>query len=151
MGFEWFSVFGQKIFRRKKTSISKKYFLSELKKKVGYSFCVEFSNLSIHEVFRTFWAREPCGIHWIKKTSPKLKDSCPPKIWPWCTCTYYTHLECHVLKKLPGNGTFRMRSKSSNFFSSQLQKLRKLANFYKIVFFFFGKKLLSHPGNKFDL
>ena len=38
-----------------KGSSSKKYFLSELRKKLGYSFDVESSNLLIYDVFNTFW------------------------------------------------------------------------------------------------
>ena len=37
-------------------SSSKKYFLSELRKKFGYSFDVKIHDLSIYDVFRTIWA-----------------------------------------------------------------------------------------------
>ena len=43
-----------------------KIFFPKLKKKSGYSFDAKIYVLSIYDVSRTFWAREPYGIHWTK-------------------------------------------------------------------------------------
>ena len=54
---------------------SKKYFLSELRKILGYSYDVKSSNLSIYEVFRTIGApqiRFPDLASFISPNCPKL-------------------------------------------------------------------------------
>ena len=54
--FQYFADFFRFFFEKRFLISTKKYFLSELKKNLGYSFDVESSNLSIYEVFRVFLA-----------------------------------------------------------------------------------------------
>ena len=61
----------------------KKYFFRSWEKKLGYSSDAKIYVLFIYDISRTFWAREPYGMHETKNIFPKIEDLKPPKTEPY--------------------------------------------------------------------